>query len=343
MAANIYDILQEGIRREASDIHLAANQRPFFRELGVLMPSADDNLTAEFMQELSYVMLNNQQRQKLASKRELDFSYEFNHRRFRGNFYYQQGSLALALRLLPDKIPTLAEINSPKALNNLLNAEQGLILVCGRTGSGKTTTIASFLNAINDTRPVHIVTLEDPLEYIYQPNKAFISQRELGRDFISFSAALRAALREMPDIILVGEIRDTATMRTALMAAETGMLVVGTLHSRKADEVVARIEGMFAAAEQTIIRAQLAEVLAGIFTQQLVSGVDGKRVCLTEVLLANTAVKSLIKQGKYSQLESVMLSQGSCGMQTRTAAINNLFAAGKITAATRDNLLAVSR
>lgn len=343
MAVDICNILQEGIRREVSDIHLAANQRPFFRELGVLIPYTDSKLTAEFMQKLADTILSNQQRQKLSSERELDFSYEFGARRFRGNFYYQQGSLALALRLLPDKIPSLDEINSPRALKNLLNAEQGLILVCGRTGAGKTTTIASFLNAINNTRSVHIVTLEDPLEYIYTPNKAFISQRELGSDFTNFSTALRAALREMPDIILVGEIRDTATMRTALMAAEAGMLVVGTLHSRQAAEVAARIEGMFAADEQAIIRAQLAEVLAGIFTQQLVPGADGKRVCLTEALLNNTAVKSLIKQGKYSQLETVMLSQGNCGMQTRTAAINNLFTAGKITAATRDELLAANR
>lgn len=340
MVADIKALLLAGIDREVSDIHLAANQRVFFRELGELRPYSDAPITADFIAESTSELLSTKQSELLRTQRDIDFSYELNGRRFRGNAYYQQNSLALALRLLPDRIPTLDEINSPVALKKLLCARQGLVIVCGRTGSGKSTTLAAFINELNNTRPLHIITLEDPLEYIYTPAQSFISQRELGRDFISFPSALRSALREMPDVIMIGEIRDSETMRTALMAAEAGMLVLGTLHSRLASEAVRRIEGMFPAKEQELIRTQVAEVITGIFAQQLLPSTDGGRVCLTEVLLADTSARSLIRQGKYSQLDSVMLSHGASGMQTREMAASTLLRQGKITKETRDASLA---
>lgn len=340
MVAELEDLLLAGIEREVSDIHITVGQRIFFREQGELMPFTEANVTTELTECAISQLLSPQQRERLASARDIDFSYELNGRRFRGNVYYQQGNIALALRLLPQNIPNLEEINAPVALKKLLGSEQGLIIVCGRTGSGKSTTLAAYINELNKTRPVHVISLEDPLEYIYTPDKAFVSQRELGSDFTDFPSALRAALREMPDVVMIGELRDSETMRTALMAAEAGMLVLGTLHSRRAAEAVRRIEGMFPAQEQELIRTQVAEVLTGIFAQQLLPATTGGRVCLSEVLLADTATRSLIRQGKYGQLDSVMLSHGADGMQTREMAAKELLRQGKITTATHNKVLA---
>lgn len=341
MAAELNDILLAGIEREVSDIHITVGQRIFFRELGELRPYSEAAVRAELMEKAIAQLLTAKQYERLVSARDIDFSYELDGRRFRGNAYYQQGNVALALRLLPANIPSLEDINSPLALKRLVGAEQGLIIVCGPTGSGKSTTLAAYLNELNKTR-AHIITLEDPLEFIYPPDRAFISQRELGRDFHSYPGALRAALREMPDVVMIGELRDSETMRTALMAAETGMLVLGTLHSRRAAEAARRIESMFPAQEQELIRSQLAEVLTAIFAQQLLPAATGGRVCLSEVLLADTAARSLIRQGKYGQLDSVMLSHGAAGMQTREMAASALFRQGRITAATRDKVLATT-
>lgn len=342
MAAELNEILGAGIEREVSDIHITGGQRIFFRELGELRPYSEAAVEAELMEKAVAQLLTAKQYERLVSARDIDFSYELDGRRFRGNAYYQQGNIALALRLLPANIPSLEAINSPLALKRLTCAEQGLIIVCGPTGSGKSTTLAAYINELNKTRPAHIITLEDPLEFIYPPDRAFISQRELGRDFHSYTGALRSALREMPDVVMIGELRDSETMRTALMAAETGMLVLGTLHSRRAAEAARRIESMFPAQEQELIRSQLAEVLTAIFAQQLLPAATGGRVCLSEVLLADTAARSLIRQGKYGQLDSVMLSHGAAGMQTREMAASALLRQGRITAATRDKVLATT-
>lgn len=326
-------LIEQAIAGEVSDIHLANGQPVYWRSLGKLSPQADFIPRQDWLDKVvfDYLGLTAEQLTRLHGERDLDLAYSYNGRRFRGNVYYQQGGLALALRLLPANIPTLADINAPKALRDMaVTLPKGLILVCGATGAGKTTTLAAFLNEINQREARHIITLEDPIEYILPPAKSFISQREFSNDFSRFDKALRSALREDPDIIMVGEIRDEGTLRTALMAAMTGVLVLGSLHTGGAVDTARRVENMVALNEQEIIRGQLAEVLVGIFSQELVLRADGTRTALTEVLLGTTAVKNLIRQGKLSQLEAGMMSGQAMGMQTREMAERELRRQGMI-------------
>jgi len=241
-----------------------------------------------------------------------------------------QDGVGLALRLLPARIPTPEEIGMPAALRVLSAARDGLALVCGATGAGKTTTLAALIEAINQTRCAHIVTLEDPIEYIFTPAQSFLSQREAGRDFSSFPNAVRAALREDPDILLIGEIRDRATMEAALMAATTGVLVLGTLHTRSAAQTALRVESLFAADVRDAVRAQFADTLTGIFAQRLLPCVNGGRAAAFEVLTATPAVRSILRQGSYGQLASVMMSGAAHGMQTAEMAEAALRAKGRI-------------
>ena len=325
------DFIHTAIEHAASDIHLTVGQRPHMRCDGLLAAMDSRPLTEQFMTDFCSSLMKEEQRERLAKERDTDLSWTFAGRRFRVNAYFQQGFPALAIRLLPERIPSLAEIGAPKAWQKMKELDQGLILVTGRTGSGKTTTLAAFIEELNREKSYHIITLEDPVEFIFLPQRSFVSQREYGRDFFSFPRALRSALREMPDLILVGEIRDFETMQTALMAAASGALVLGTLHTRSAVDAVMRIEGMFPLDQQDSIRAQVAEVLTGVFAQRLLPCTRGGRICMTEVLLANPAVRSLIKQGKYNQLESVMLSHQQQGMQTEKIARELLFRQGLIT------------
>ena len=325
-------LIGQVIENEASDIHMTVGQRPHMRCQGILSAMDKAPLTECFMSGFGSVMMNEPQRERLAREREIDLSWTYAKRRFRVHAYYQQGVLALALRLLPERIPTLAELGAPAAWHKIKELDQGLVLVTGRTGSGKTTTLAAFIEELNQEKSYHVVTLEDPIEYVFQPDRCFISQRELGRDFHDFAAALRGALREMPDLILVGEIRDRETMAVALMAASAGMLVLGTLHSASAAEAILRVEGLFPLEERASVRSLLAEVLRGIFAQRLIPSVGGGRAGLVEVLLANSASKSLIRQGKYGQLSSVMLSGQEQGMQPFSAAAQKLWQAGRIDA-----------
>lgn len=247
---------------------------------------------------------------------DVDFSWTYAGRRFRGNAYYMENGIGLALRLLPARIMTPDEIGMPDALRSIADVRDGLVLVCGPTGAGKTTTLASLIEVINQTRRVHIITLEDPIEYIFLPASAFISQRELGRDFSSFPDAVRSALREDPDILLAGEIRDRATMEAALMAAATGILVLGTLHTRSAAQAAMRVESMFPADVRDAVRAQFADAVTGIFAQRLLPRVGGGRAAAFEVLRAVPAVRNIVRNGQYSQLFSVMMSGVEQGMQT---------------------------
>ena len=323
-------IISRAIEKEASDIHLTVGQRPHMRCDGVLVSMDGRPLTEQFMAAFDAVIMDEGQRKRLARECDIDLSWTFAGRRFRVNAYRQQGYPALAIRLLPERIPTLAEIGAPQAWQKIKELDQGLVLVCGRTGSGKSTTLAAFIETLNRERAYHIVTLEDPIEYVFQPDKCFISQRELGRDFYDFAEALRGGLREMPDVVLVGEIRDKETMLTALAAASAGMLVLGTLHSGSAAAAVLRVEGMFPLEERASVRSLLAEVLQGIFAQQLLPAARGGRTALVEVLLANATVRSLIRQAKYNQLSSVMLSQQELGMQTFAVAVQKMQQAGLI-------------
>lgn len=318
------------IENEASDIHMTVGQRPYIRCQGILSVMDTDPLTEGFMSDFCAVILSESQRERLARDRDIDLSWTHAGRRFRVNAYYQQGFPALAIRLLPERIPSLAELGAPKAWQKLKEVDHGLILVTGRTGSGKTTTLAAFIEELNRAKSYHIVTLEDPIEYVFTPRKCFFSQREMGRDFLDFSQALKSALREAPDVILVGEIRDALTMKTAMMAAETGILVLASLHTPSAEETALRVEGLFSLAEQEIIRAEFSEVLAGIVSQQLLPGTGGSRVNASEVLLRDPAVRNIIRQGRYSQLSSVMLSHQQQGMQTKDRALDKLLQDGRI-------------
>ena len=330
------EILSDAISRGASDVHVAVGQRVFFRLAGQMFPYGEMPADADFVHRSLSLMMGNMGADRFQAERELDFSWDMQGQRFRVNAYYQGGKPALALRIVPRHIPTLEEIGAPAALQKLLTARQGLILVTGSTGTGKTTTLASFLAAINSERAAHIVTLEDPVEFVLSPQRAFISQRELGRDFTDFAIALRGVVRAMPDVLLIGELRDTATMRAALNAAEAGILVLGTLHTPAASEAPLRIESLFRAEEQAQIRAQLATVLAGVFAQRLLSRQAGGRVCATEILLPTPAVRHIIRQGKYEQLPSAILTGSRDGMQTFAMAVKNLYERGIIS---RDDML----
>lgn len=318
-------ILAEAVRLEASDIHFTVGQKIFFRVDGELLKVGEILTETDLKKILSELLPPNLQK-KFELEKSADFSYVTDEiqRRFRVNVYFQRKFPAVALRLIAKKIPALDEIGAPKVLKNFFQTTQGLILVTGRTGSGKSTTLAAFLNELCKIRPCHLLTLEDPIEFEYHAENSFISQRELGQDFFNFAEAVRVALREMPDVLLVGEIRDAETMHAALEASAAGVLVLATLHTRSAAETAMRVETMFPLARRDSIRDLFADEFSAIISQQLLKTSDGKRKPATEVLLANPASRSLIRQGKYLQLPTVMLQGQSQGMQTMDMAIKRL-------------------
>lgn len=314
-------ILEEAVRLDASDVHLTVGQPPFFRVGGELF-QAGAALTVKAVEDFLDVLLSSRLRRELEKHLAVDFSYvaENLSRRFRVNVYYQRKVPALALRLIAKEIPTLDALGAPPALKKFFHAAQGLILVTGRTGSGKSTTLAAFLNELCKVRPCHLLTLEDPIEFEYVAEGSFISQRELGQDFLNFAAAVRTAMREMPDVLLIGEIRDAETMHAALEASAAGVLVLATLHTKSAAETAMRVETMFPLVQRDAIRDLFADEFSAIISQQLVKTSSGRR-CAAEVLIANPAARSLIRQGKYVQLPNVMMSGRAQGMQTMDAAL----------------------
>lgn len=319
------EILTSAIKLDASDIHLTAGQKIFFRVAGELVQFGEI-LTADELQKILDELTPSRLTAQLQKNLSVDFSYVEKNlgRRFRVNIYYQRKLPAVAFRLIREKIPTLEEIGAPAALKNLIHAPQGLILVTGRTGSGKSTTIAAFLNKLCKVRPCHLLTLEDPIEFEYDAPKSFISQRELGQDFLNFADAVRTALREMPDVLLIGEIRDAETMHAALEASAAGVLVVATLHTKSAAETAMRVETMFPLVQRDAVRDLFADEFSTIISQQLLTKSDGGRICAAEVLIANPASRSLIRQGKYVQLPTVMMSGQAQGMQTMEMAIKKV-------------------
>ena len=317
-------LLCRAIELEVSDLHITIGQKAFFRKDGELKTASEDLINADMLGDFLKDILSEDQYKRLTRQKELDFSFRYESRRFRGNVYYQRELLSIAFRLIPSMIPTLQELGVPEALTKMIDATQGLLLVTGRTGSGKSTTLAAFINAITQKRACHILTLEDPIEFEHISDNCFISQRELGRDFISFPQALKSALREMPDVLLIGEIRDYETMAMAMEAAAAGIFVLGTLHTSGAAETAMRVESLFPIVQRDAVRDQFADVFIGIFSQQLLPKIGGGRVSATEVLLSTSASVNLIRQGKYVQLPSVMLSGKALGMQTMQVAIQKL-------------------
>ncbi len=319
----IEELLQITCDKEASDLHLVVGSPPNLRVDGELLPAGDyEPLTPEMIKLLVYALVSDQQKELLLANKEIDFSYQFNELgRFRVNAYYQKGTLAAALRLIPTKIRTLEELRLPALYNEFAQLKQGLILVTGPTGHGKSSTLAAIINLINRTRTAHIVTIEDPIEYVHNPIKSVISQRELHGDTHSWQVALRSVLREDPDVVLVGEMRDYETIAAALTVAETGHLVFATLHTNSAAQTVDRIIDVFPENQQPQVRMQLSNALEGVVAQRLIPGANGGRLPATEILLATSAVKNTIREGKTHQLDNVIQTSGELGMMSLEASL----------------------
>ena len=324
------NILVAAIRLRASDIHIHEDEDVLFRLQGSLQVQPETMFSGPSLWNLLQQLAGPLQTGRVRQLTEVDFSWQYKTWRFRINAFQQRQKLALVLRLIPSAIPPLASLGCPPALDSFLTASSGLLLVTGRTGSGKSTTMAAFLAALHQQRAIHAITLEDPVEYLYPPGAGFISQRELGTDFLSFPQALRSALREDPDVLLVGELRDEETLRAAIDASDTGHLVLASLHSKNAAEAVLRMESLVPAGQQEQLRQQVSLVLSGIFSQQLLPAINGGRVCAAEVLLAVPAVRNLIRTGRLQQLSSAMLAGQKQGMQTMEMAVRDLYQQGKI-------------
>src|SRR4051812_5758092 len=334
MSFDFADLLLEVIERNASDLHLAAGAHPTVRVRGHLHALEDfPILTPEFCREVVYSILTNDQRQRLETDWQLDFAYTIPGKaRFRVNAYFQRAAIGAAFRLIPFEIVGIDELGLPPVIHDLTKKPRGFVLVTGPTGSGKSTTLAAMIDSINETRDEHILTVEDPIEFLHGHKRCLVNQRELGSDAQSFAAALKASLRQDPDVILVGEMRDLETMHTALTAAETGHLVFATLHTQDAPQSIDRIIDVFPAAQQGQVRTQLAVALQGVITQQLLPTADGSgRVAACEVLVPNAAVRNLIREGKTFQIYSTMQTGGAQGMQTMDAALAALVRSGQIT------------
>jgi len=330
---SIDDLLEQMVARGASDLHLSAGAPPTLRvrgemlrleELGRLMP-ADT-------QQLLYRVLSSEQQKRLEIDRQLDLSHAVpGLARFRVNVYFQRESLGAAFRLIPEQLKSLEELNLPGTLHEFASQPRGLVLVTGPTGSGKSTTLAALIDEINRTRAEHILTIEDPIEFVHRHKRSLVNQREIGPDARTFGEALRAALRQDPDVILLGEMRDLETIATALTAAETGHLVFGTLHTQSAPGTIDRMIDVFPAEQQEQVRVQIAGSLQGVVTQSLLPTADGTgRVPALEILIPDDAIRNLIRQGKVEQIYSVMQTASSRGMQTMEQSLAELVLRGVI-------------
>jgi twitching motility protein PilT len=334
MNLDFSDILLEVVAKKASDLHITAGAPPMLRVRGSLAPvEGMQRLTATDTREIIYAILNSSQRQRLETDWQIDFAYSIpGHARFRVNSYFQRGTIGAAFRLIPAETVPIEKLGLPPVIREFARKPRGIVLVTGPTGSGKSTTLASLINEINETRDEHILTIEDPIEFLHRHKKCIVNQRELGGDAQSFSMALKAALRQDPDVILVGEMRDMETIGTALTAAETGHLVFATLHTQDAPQTVDRIIDVFPPAQQGQVRAQLAIGLQGIVTQTLVPTADGAGRCVAaEVLVPTPGVRNLIREGKTHQIYSLIQTGASHGMQTMDASLAGLVRDGKIT------------
>jgi twitching motility protein PilT len=328
------DILMEVVKRRASDLHITTGRQPMVRLRGSLKPLEDyPRLSPTDTREVIYSILNSSQRQRLETDWQIDFAYSIpGHGRFRVNAYFQRGTIGAAFRLIPNETVPIESLGLPSVIRDFARRPRGIVLVTGPTGSGKSTTLASLINEINETRDEHIMTIEDPIEFLHQHKRCVVNQRELGADARSFADALKAALRQDPDVILVGEMRDMETIGTALTAAETGHLVFATLHTQDAPQTVDRIIDVFPPTQQGQVRAQLAIGLQGVVTQTLVPTADGQgRAVAAEIMIPTPGVRNLIREGKTHQLYSLIQTGGAHGMQTMDASLAGLVNAGRIT------------
>jgi twitching motility protein PilT len=330
--STLNELLIEALESKASDVHLTVALPPMMRVNGDLVPMREYVLNPDHTERLCMSMLNHKQKEELNAKGEVDFSYQIpNVSRFRVNVYRQRKSFGAAIRIIMTTIPTITSLKLPLILEDLALKPRGLILVTGPTGSGKSTTLAAMVDHINSTRSCHILTLEEPIEYLHKHRKCMINQREIGDDSLSFSNGLRSALREDPDVILVGEMRDLETISTAISAAETGHLVMSTLHTTSAAQTIDRIIDVFPPYQQTQIRVQLAGVIQGIIAQQLLITADGNgRVAALEILLGTDAVRNTIREGKVHQIQTYIQTGIKQGMMSMDYSLSQLVRQSRI-------------
>lgn len=339
---DIDELLKNAYDMRASDLHITIDSPPVFRVNGRLIVKGEELVTKDLSELMGRKLVGEKLWPVFKEKGEIDFSYELaGVSRFRLSVYQQKEAVSLAARVIPDKIPNLEELNMPVILQELAQIPHGLILVTGPTGSGKSTTLASMIDYINKREAKHIITLEDPIEYLHVHQKSIVNQREVGLDTQKFELGLRAALRQDPDIILVGEMRDLETISTAITAAETGHLVLATLHTNSATQTINRVIDVFPPHQQGQIRIQLASVLEGVISQRLLPTADGMgRVAATEILVSHPSVANLIRGEKVEQINNVLQTSQSLGMHTITKSLNELIASGKITREVAAPLLA---
>lgn len=326
-------LLEEVIKRKGSDLHIQVGLPPMIRVDGALMPVAGmEILNEEAVEALIFAVLDEDQKQILLKDKEFDFSFAFGDLgRFRVNSFHERGNLAAALRLIPNEILTIEQLGLPQIVNKFADYPRGLVLVTGPTGSGKSTTLAAIIHKINAERATHIVTIEDPIEFTHKSKKSVIVQREVHYDTYSFSAALRSSLRQDPDVVLIGEMRDLETIAAAITIAETGHLVLATLHTNSASQSIDRMVDVFPPHQQPQIRTQLSNILMAICSQRLVPTIGGGRVAAAEILVATPAVRNIIREGKSHQLEAVIQTGAEFSMQSMDKTLIGLIHSGTIT------------
>ncbi len=329
---SLRELLEQMVKMGASDLHLTVGSPPVVRVDGKLQRLNYDVLTSEQTKKLSYSMLNEKQKQKFEQNSELDFSFGIEQMsRFRCNMFMQRGNVAVALRQIPYKIMTFEELGLPKVVSDFSKLPRGLVLVTGPTGSGKSTTLASIIDKINRERPVHIITVEDPIEYLHRHQQALINQREVYSDTPTFASALKYALREDPDVVLIGEMRDLETIESALSISETGHLAFATLHTNSASESINRIIDAFPTNQQEQIRISLSFTLQAIISQTLIPKIGGGRVLAMEILVVTPAIRALVRDDKVHQIYSMIQSGQKYGMKTMNQSLSELYLTGKIT------------
>ena len=315
-AKKLEELLEITIKQQASDLHLSVGWSPTLRISGRLVPLLKEKkLSAKDTKGLAQSMVSAEEFEKFLEKKEIDFSYHFKDKaRFRVNVFFQRKNVSCALRLIPSKIPTIEELNLPQTLHEFTKASQGFVLITGPSSHGKSTTLASLINEINHTKAVHIITIEDPIEYVFKDDRSIVDQREVNRDTLSFTAALRSTFRQDPDVIMVGEMRDSETIATAITAAETGHLVFATLHTNSAAQTIHRIVDTFPPEQQQQVRAQLSGSLLGVVSQRLIPRIKGGLIPATEIMMCTPAVANLIRENKIHELPLVIQTSAEKGM-----------------------------
>lgn len=328
----IETLLEECIKRNASDLHIQVGLPPILRQDGALTGIAGmPALTPGMVESLVFATLDEAQQKILMRDKEFDYSFAFGDLgRFRANAFHEKGNLACAFRLIPNKMPSISELGLPAVIESFAEYPRGLVLVTGPTGSGKSTTLAAIVDKINREKSMHILTIEDPIEFTHKSQRSVVVQREVHYDTFSFSAALRSALREDPDVVLLGEMRDLETISSAITIAETGHLVLATLHTNSAAQSIDRMIDVFPAHQQPQVRSQLSNILMAICAQRLVPAIGGGRVAAAEIMVANSAIRSLIRDGKTHQIDSMIQTGASAGMQTMDATLANMVKKGQV-------------